>query len=32
MVEAGYKSVTHFTGGLSAWEDAGYPLEGALVS
>ena len=24
----GYTAVTHFEGGISAWFDAGYPLEG----
>lgn len=31
MIEAGYVNVIHFSGGLSAWEDAGYPLEGSSV-
>ena len=26
----GYTTVTHFEGGISAWFDAGYPLEGCL--
>ena len=31
LVENGYSKVTHFMGGLWAWEQAGYPLEGAMV-
>jgi rhodanese-related sulfurtransferase len=31
LEEAGFTNVTHFAGGLSAWEDAGYPLEGRLA-
>jgi len=27
----GYTNVTHFLGGLWAWEQAGYPLEGTAV-
>ncbi len=27
----GYKNVRRYAGGLSDWEDAGYPLEGNLV-
>ena len=28
----GYTHVLHFAGGLRAWEELGYPLEGAWVS
>jgi rhodanese-related sulfurtransferase len=31
LVENGYSKVTHFQGGLWAWEQAGYPLEGTMV-
>jgi rhodanese-related sulfurtransferase len=32
LVEAGYTDVTHFFGGLWAWQQAGYPLEGTDVN
>jgi len=31
LVRNGYTKVTHFLGGLWAWEQAGYPLEGTAV-
>ena len=31
LVEHGYTDVRRFSGGLLAWEDAGYPLEGEDV-
>jgi rhodanese-related sulfurtransferase len=31
LVEHGFENVRRFEGGLSAWEDAGYPLEGEDV-
>lgn len=31
LVDNGYTNVTRYAGGLSDWEDAGYPLEGAAV-
>ena len=32
LVNRGYKNVRRYAGGLSAWEDAGYPLEGEMVA
>jgi rhodanese-related sulfurtransferase len=29
--EAGFSNVRHYAGGLSDWQDAGYPLEGDRV-
>lgn len=31
LFENGYTKVTHFFGGLWAWQQAGYPLEGTAV-
>jgi rhodanese-related sulfurtransferase len=31
LVEHGYSKVTHFDGGLWAWEQARYPLEGTMA-
>ena len=31
LVQNGYTRVTHFNGGLWAWQQAGYPLEGTDV-
>jgi len=31
LVERGFERVQRFEGGLQAWEDAGYPLEGDKV-
>lgn len=31
LVDAGYKKVRRFSGGLEAWEDSGFPLEGDMV-
>ena len=31
LVQNGFKKVGHYDGGLSDWDDAGYPLEGATV-
>ncbi len=31
LVNRGYKNVRRYAGGLSDWEDAGYPLEGEMV-
>jgi rhodanese-related sulfurtransferase len=31
LVQNGYTKVTHFMGGLWAWQQAGYPLEGTAV-
>ena len=28
LTDAGFTNVRHYPGGLSAWADAGYPLEG----
>jgi rhodanese-related sulfurtransferase len=28
----GYKNVRRYAGGIEEWEDAGYPLEGNVVS
>lgn len=32
LVDHGYTNVRRYEGGLSGWEDAGYPLEGEAVS
>jgi rhodanese-related sulfurtransferase len=32
LTELGYEHVWRFEGGIVAWEDAGYPLEGEWVS
>jgi len=32
LVNRGYKNVRRYAGGLSDWEDAGYPLEGEMVA
>lgn len=32
LEKRGYKNVKRFEGGIVAWEDAGYPLEGEWVS
>jgi len=32
LVEHGYTNVCRYAGGLSQWEDAGYPLEGEMVN
>jgi rhodanese-related sulfurtransferase len=31
LIDQGFENVSRFSGGLSAWEQAGYPLEGELV-
>jgi len=31
LVDAGYTNVVRYAGGLSDWQAAGYPLEGAAV-
>ena len=31
LVANGYRNVRRYAGGLSGWEDAGYPLEGDAV-
>ncbi len=31
LFDQGYTNVTHFMGGLWAWEQAGYPVEGTMV-
>ena len=31
LIERGFERVQRFEGGLEAWEDAGYPLEGDRV-
>ncbi len=31
LVDNGYTNVTHFFGGLWAWQQAGHPLEGTAV-
>jgi rhodanese-related sulfurtransferase len=31
LVDNGYSKITHFTGGLWAWEQAGYSVEGTMV-
>jgi rhodanese-related sulfurtransferase len=31
LVEGGYQNVRRYSGGLSDWDDAGYPLEGTRV-
>jgi rhodanese-related sulfurtransferase len=31
LVDRGYENVRRFEGGMLAWEDAGYPLEGEWV-
>jgi rhodanese-related sulfurtransferase len=31
LTDHGYTNVRRYAGGLSAWEDAGYPLEGEMV-
>ena len=31
LEDQGYKRVRRFSGGLTAWEAAGYPLQGVLV-
>ncbi len=31
LVEEGYTNVRRYAGGLSDWQDAGYPLEGTAV-
>src|SRR5258708_39180113 len=28
FVEHGFQNVTHYPGGIAAWEDGGYPFEG----
>jgi rhodanese-related sulfurtransferase len=30
LTSMGYKKVRRYAGGISDWEDAGYPLEGSL--
>ena len=32
LVNAGYTNVKRYAGGLSDWQDAGYPLEGTAVN
>ena len=32
LVDQGYKNVRRFAGGLTAWEEAGYPMEGEMVT
>jgi rhodanese-related sulfurtransferase len=32
LANRGFKNVRRYAGGLSAWEDAGYPLEGEMVA
>jgi rhodanese-related sulfurtransferase len=32
MVKSGYTHVRRYLGGIYDWEEAGYPLEGELVS
>jgi rhodanese-related sulfurtransferase len=31
LTNMGYKKVRRYAGGISDWEDAGYPLEGSFV-
>ncbi len=31
LTSMGYKKVRRYAGGISDWEDAGYPLEGSFV-
>ena len=31
LVQNGFKKVRHYEGGLSDWQNAGYPLEGTVV-
>jgi rhodanese-related sulfurtransferase len=31
LIQNGYKNVRRYAGGLSDWDDAGYPLEGEFV-
>jgi rhodanese-related sulfurtransferase len=31
LTHNGYKNVRRYAGGVSDWEDAGYPLEGEMV-
>jgi len=32
LVEADYKNVSHFEGGIIGWKEAGYELEGNMVN
>jgi rhodanese-related sulfurtransferase len=32
LVDRGFENVRRYAGGLSDWEDAGYPLEGEMVT
>ena len=32
LVAAGYTRVRHYVGGLAEWQEAGYPLEGTMIS
>ena len=31
LIHNGYRNVRRYAGGISDWEEAGYPLEGTLV-
>ena len=31
LTERGYKNVRRYAGGISDWEEAGYPIEGAMI-
>lgn len=32
LYQAGFKNIRRFAGGLQAWEEAGYPLEGSDIN
>ena len=31
LIDGGYDHVRHYPGGLSDWQEAGYPLEGSMI-